>query len=44
MHVNRVPQAFRSQGILDLKSVTLGDLEKIVQLGGFDGLEDISTA
>ncbi|MGN8545336.1 Crp/Fnr family transcriptional regulator [Bradyrhizobium sp. CCBAU 53421] len=47
VHVNRVLQAFRSQGILDLKRsvVTLGDLEKIVELGGFDSLEDdISTA
>ncbi|WP_338701629.1 MULTISPECIES: hypothetical protein [Bradyrhizobium] len=42
MHVNRVLQAFRAQGILDLKRqiVTLGDFEKIVQLGGFDSLED----
>lgn len=42
VHVNRVLQAFRAQGILDLKRqiVTLGDFEKIVQLGGFDSLED----
>lgn len=42
VHVNRVLQAFRTAGILDLKHriVTLGDLEKIAELGGFDNLED----
>ncbi|MBR1208882.1 Crp/Fnr family transcriptional regulator [Bradyrhizobium sp. AUGA SZCCT0124] len=42
VHVNRVLQAFRTQGTLDLRrrTGTLGDLEKIVQLGGFDSLED----
>ncbi|MGY3489073.1 CRP-like cAMP-binding protein [Bradyrhizobium sp. USDA 4011] len=42
VHVNRVLQAFRTQGILDFKRsvVTLGDLEKIAQLGGFDSLEN----
>lgn len=42
VHVNRILQAFRTEGILDLKRriVTLGDFEKIVQLGGFDSLED----
>ncbi|WP_029082529.1 helix-turn-helix domain-containing protein [Bradyrhizobium sp. th.b2] len=46
VHVNRVLQAFRAQGILDLKRhvVTLGDLEKIVQLGGFDSLDDNASA
>ena len=43
VHVNRVLQAFRTQGILDFKRsvVTLGDFEKIAQIGGFDSLEDI---
>jgi CRP-like cAMP-binding protein len=42
VHVNRILQRFRAQGILDLKRniVTLGDFEKIVKLGGFDSLED----
>ena len=42
VHVNRVLQAFRKQGILDLKRqvVTLRDFEKILELGGFDTLED----
>lgn len=42
VHVNRVLQAFRTEGILDLKRrvVTLKDIEKIVELGGFDSLED----
>ncbi|OKO67132.1 Crp/Fnr family transcriptional regulator [Bradyrhizobium sp. NAS96.2] len=42
VHVNRVLQAFRNQGILDFRRqvVTLRDLEKIVELGGFDSLED----
>ena len=42
VHVNRILQGFRTEGILDLKRqvVTLGDFEKIVQLGGFDSLED----
>jgi len=46
VHVNRVLQAFRAQGILDVRrrTVTLGDLEKIVQLGGFDSLEDYIAA
>jgi CRP-like cAMP-binding protein len=46
VHVNRVLQAFRTQGILDLKRniVTLGDFEKIVKLSGFDGLEDNTSA
>lgn len=40
VHVNRILQAFRSAGVLDLKRhvVTLRDLEKIVELGGFDEL------
>ena len=44
VHVNRVLQAFRTQGILDLKRniVTLGDFEKIVKLSGFDGLDNTS--
>jgi len=42
VHVNRILQAFRTQGILDFKRriVTLGDLEKIAELGGFDSLEN----
>jgi CRP-like cAMP-binding protein len=46
VHVNHVLQAFRTQGILDLKRrvVTLGDFERIVQLGGFDGLNDKTSA
>ncbi|WP_375763293.1 Crp/Fnr family transcriptional regulator [Bradyrhizobium sp. Pha-3] len=42
VHVNRVLQSFRTEGILDLKRkvVTLKDIEKIVELGGFDGLDD----
>ena len=42
VHVNRILQAVRSQGILDFKRpvVTLGDLEKIAQLGGFDSVEN----
>ncbi|WP_229192391.1 helix-turn-helix domain-containing protein [Bradyrhizobium brasilense] len=42
VHVNRVLPAFRTEGILDLKRrvVTLGDLEKIVELGGFDSLDN----
>ncbi|MGF6431298.1 Crp/Fnr family transcriptional regulator [Bradyrhizobium elkanii] len=42
VHVNRVLQAFRKQGILDLKRqvVTLRDFEKILELGGFDNLEN----
>lgn len=42
VHVNRVLQAFRTQGILDFKRsvVTLGDFEKILELGGFDSLEN----
>ncbi|OKO72750.1 Crp/Fnr family transcriptional regulator [Bradyrhizobium sp. NAS96.2] len=45
VHVNRVLQAFRTEGILDLKRqvVTLGDFEKIAQLGGFDSVEDNSS-
>ena len=41
VHVNRVLQAFRADGILDFKRrvVTLGDFEKIAQLGGFDSVE-----
>jgi CRP-like cAMP-binding protein len=42
VHVNRILQSFRTQGILDVRRqiVTLGDFEKIVQLGGFDNLEN----
>ena len=42
VHVNRILQAFRTSGVLDLKrrTVTLRDLEKIMELGGFDSLED----
>ncbi|MBP2433916.1 MULTISPECIES: Crp/Fnr family transcriptional regulator [Bradyrhizobium] len=42
VHVNRVLQAFRADGVLDLKRrvVTLRDLEKIVELGGFETLDD----
>ena len=42
VHVNRVLQAFRTKGILDLRNrvVTLGDFEKVLELGGFDSLED----
>ncbi len=42
VHVNRVLQSFRTQGILDVRRriVTLGDFEKILQLGGLDSLED----
>ena len=42
VHVNRILQAFRTEGILDLKRriVTLKDIEKVVELGGFDSLED----
>ena len=38
VHVNRVLQEFRSQGVLDFRKrvVTLQDIEKIVELGGFD--------
>lgn len=45
VHINRILQAFRTQGILDIKRqvVTLGDFEKIVQLGGFDSLEDYTS-
>ncbi|MCC8936000.1 winged helix-turn-helix domain-containing protein [Bradyrhizobium sp. Arg68] len=41
VHVNRVLQTFRAEGVLDLKwkVVTLRDLEKIVELGGFDNFE-----
>ncbi|MHC1943451.1 Crp/Fnr family transcriptional regulator [Bradyrhizobium sp. UFLA06-06] len=40
VHVNRILQAFRASGVLDFKRhiVTLRDLEKIVELGGFDEL------
>ncbi|QPF83872.1 Crp/Fnr family transcriptional regulator [Bradyrhizobium genosp. L] len=46
VHVNRVLQSFRTQEILDLKRrvVTLKDIEKIVELGGFDDLEDDTSA
>lgn len=46
VHVNRVLQSFRARGILDVKRriVTLGDFEKVVQLGGFDRLEDDTSA
>ena len=42
VHVNRVLQAFRTKGILDLRNrvVTLRDFEKVLELGGFDSLED----
>jgi CRP-like cAMP-binding protein len=42
VHVNRILQSFRTQGILDVRRriVTLGDFEKIVQLGGFDSLQN----
>ncbi|WP_298268515.1 helix-turn-helix domain-containing protein [uncultured Bradyrhizobium sp.] len=45
VHINRILQAFRTQGILDTKRqvVTFGDFEKIVQLGGFDSLEDYTS-
>lgn len=45
VHINRILQAFRTQGILDIKRqvVTLGDFKKIVQLGGFDSLEDYTS-
>ncbi|MCA6122038.1 Crp/Fnr family transcriptional regulator [Bradyrhizobium sp. WSM 1704] len=44
VHVNRVLQTFRAEGVLDLRRsvVTLGDLEKIIELGGFEALEDDS--
>jgi CRP-like cAMP-binding protein len=46
VHVNRVLQAFRTKGILDFKRpvVTLGDFEKIAQLGGFDSVEGNTSA
>ena len=39
VHVNRVLQSFRVEGLLDIKNkvVTLGDIEQVVKLGGFDG-------
>ncbi len=45
VHINRILQAFRTQGILDTKRqvVTFGDFEKIVQFGGFDSLEDYTS-
>ncbi|MGJ4912290.1 Crp/Fnr family transcriptional regulator [Bradyrhizobium sp. HKCCYLS2033] len=38
VHVNRVLQEFRSQGVLDIRRnvVTMFDLEKVVAAGGFD--------
>jgi CRP-like cAMP-binding protein len=38
VHINRVLQSFRAQGVLDFRKqvVTLRDIEKIVELGGFD--------
>ncbi|WP_347341729.1 helix-turn-helix domain-containing protein [Bradyrhizobium uaiense] len=40
VHVNRVLQSFRAQGILDIHDsvVTLRDIEKIVEIGGFNEL------
>ncbi|MGY3443594.1 MULTISPECIES: Crp/Fnr family transcriptional regulator [unclassified Bradyrhizobium] len=40
VHVNRVLQSFRSRGILDINGqlVTLRDIEKIVEIGGFNEL------
>ncbi|MGF6433862.1 Crp/Fnr family transcriptional regulator [Bradyrhizobium elkanii] len=37
VHVNRTLQSFRAKNILDIQDrvVTLGDIEKIVELGGF---------
>ncbi|MCA6121257.1 Crp/Fnr family transcriptional regulator [Bradyrhizobium sp. WSM 1704] len=42
VHVNRVLQAFRTEGVLDFKRrvVTLRDLERIVELGGFESVEE----
>ncbi|WP_407168664.1 Crp/Fnr family transcriptional regulator [Bradyrhizobium sp. ORS 111] len=40
VHVNRVLQSFRARGILDIHDfvITLGDIEKIVEIGGFNDL------
>lgn len=39
VHVNRVLQAFRTKGILELRDqvVTLRDMERLVEIGGFNG-------
>jgi CRP-like cAMP-binding protein len=38
VHINRILQTFRTSGILDIKrkQVTLRDLERVVEIGGFD--------
>ncbi|MGF6309718.1 DNA-binding transcriptional regulator LsrR (DeoR family) [Bradyrhizobium sp. i1.8.4] len=40
VHVNRVLQTSRSNGILDIQDhvVTLGDIEKVIEPGGFSEL------
>jgi DNA-binding transcriptional regulator LsrR (DeoR family) len=40
VHVNRVIQSFRANGILDIQrsKVTLKDIEQLVKIGGFDDL------
>jgi CRP-like cAMP-binding protein len=44
VHVNRVLQAFRARGILDIQGqvVTLRDLEKVLELGGFTEADIVS--
>jgi CRP-like cAMP-binding protein len=48
VHVNRVLQAFRAQGVLDIRKnlVTLVDVEKVIAVSGFDStyLHQTSTA
>jgi CRP-like cAMP-binding protein len=40
VHVNRVIQSFRANGILDIQrsKITLKDIEQLVKIGGFDDL------
>jgi CRP-like cAMP-binding protein len=40
VHVNRVLQSFRAEGVLDIQknSVKLRDIAKLVEIGGFDGV------
>ena len=40
VHVNRVIQSFRSEGVLDVKrnTVKLKDLERLIEIGGFNEL------